>query len=216
MSKKINFTTINAESINVISNYNIADCTLVELADAHKTALKRFNNELEAVHKDIESETANNTLTQVKKQEYDAKIFRITEKIRKENTEYAESEKRKSATITKKKALETVPEDLYNAYVQAWEKGADGKLGDALQEFLVKLGVDGAENQSARRRFASLIKTRIGGSKKASMKQRKEDGIRITVKSNKQFNDIFMLTFIDYLVSEKIVNENDQHEITLA
>lgn len=196
MSKKVAFTmeNMNAEARELFANFDEADKLLVLKGAEYKSA----RAVLEAAQEEAlnASEEAKTPADKAAKR---AALEAVLVKLSKLDKEYREDPARKEAQKAKKAACAVLPECLYEAYTAAWESGADGKLGTLLADTLVGWGFPEAKNSSAAKRFASVLKGRIGGSRKASAKIRDKQGVRVTAKGAGQFKEVVMLALLDML-----------------
>lgn len=196
MAKKINFVLDNIveETRKQFMLFDEADKKLVALAAEYKAARAVLTNGQESALKAVDE-----AKTQADKAEARKNLETILVAISKLDNEYKNSEERKLLRRDKKTALAILPDGLYDAYVVAFETGADGKLGQAMQDALLAWGFEEAKNTSALRRFASTLKSRISGGRKASAKIRNEEGVRLTVKGSAMFKEQVMLALLDML-----------------
>lgn len=194
MSKKIEltFATLNADGQNFLTEYNKAESLVYNKTQSYRTRIAG----LRLAQADAEKRMASAS--------YDADRVRIQGELADILFKMSELDKAfkadpelKAAKETMKKLEGELPAGLYDAYVSAYETGADGALGQAISTLLISWGVDGAKNSSALRRFGSVLKIRIGGSRRASRKNRADEGVRLTAKSSRQFNGMVILALLD-------------------
>ena len=194
MSKKIelSFASLNAEGQEFLTAYNKAECLVYNKTESHRVIMAGLRARQDELTKDITEAAYEAEKVRLQGELADV-LFKMSaiEKAFKADQELA------AAKEAMKKAESQLPAGLYEAYSEAYATGADGALGQAISDLLIKWGVDGAKNTSALRRFGSVLKIRIGGSRRASKKNRKEEGARLTAKAERQFNKFVLMALLD-------------------
>ena len=112
------------------------------------------------------------------------------------------------------KALDFVPENIYDHYLKAWETGRDINFACAIRQFLKAVGI-AVRTDGEIDNFTQTMKIRCSGSRNNSMKNREQDGNRLAAKSGRQFDNTFMKAFLDYAINgKKVLVEDENHVIT--
>lgn len=227
MSKKVNFGTINQETISTLSAWNVAK---VELS-----SLKKKLDADKAPHEEAIEKAKKNRQTDI-----DAGLP-VDEAVRKWPTEEhytaisALEEAYKKACEPHKKAQKAayamIEDIMYYSYVLAMQKGDCGATGKLtvkkgkdeviytfdksfkgyIADFLEKIGCY-TDNATALGKFADVMKTRTAGVVKSN-----KDGEYIKAKSPSQFKELFVRAFLQYVIVDKgVVTVNDDNTLSMT
>lgn len=231
MSKKINLGTINTESMEKFSNFHVATASLKSLREQYKSDKDKISVEIAKVvdarktakEKGMSDEdaTAKFSLEPCYK-----KLNKLDEELKANCKPYNES---------KRDALKLLPVNLHYAYRLAMLKGdlnATGKLVTKrdpktnevkeevtldkslkcyVKDFLTAIGLD-ASNDTALTKFAQTMAVWTGGMMKSN---KGEDFLK--AKGASQFNELFMLAFLQYTIREKgIITVNADNTLSMT
>ena len=200
MSKKINLATINATSLNMLSEYHKAYKAICALDAEKRDALKKNRTEMEDYMKTHDPEKDKN---------YSLEKF-VKEEARIQ-AKYAEDVKPHKEA--QKPALALVDSDIYYAYSVAMLKGtlsATGKVSAGkdkefvvstsyqkqIRKFLVDMGCSNLSDNTLTK-AATAISIRCGG----MMKDNKGDYLKL--RSNSNFRHIVILAFLQFAISDR-------------
>lgn len=229
MSKKLNYGTINNEALSTISKYHVAYLEVKSLTETCRKEVKKIEAEIAEI-----KERRKNDLEQglseaevLEKHPFDGrfeKINALEEQLRKD------LEPHKKA---KKEALsELIPADLYYGYILFCEKfsmdckgsveikkGKKTEIHDIntsykamVKDFAEKIGLGNTDNDTAIGKFANMMIVRTGGVVKCS---KGEDYTKF--KSPSQYNELFMLVFLQFVIREKgVVTINDDGTLSMT
>lgn len=229
MSKKINFGTINAESLSVLSDFNVAIFELRKLSETRKADVAKVEKEMDDLREKREKAISDKTMTRDEAisayslEECYTKIAAINVKYDADCKPYKEAQK---------KALELVDDSIYYAYVLSNEKGSLGATGtltlkkgkkseeikvekslkNSVRGFAEKIGCTGAENETALEKFATTMSLRVSGNK------RKNKGDEyVGEKTASQFRSDFIYNFLQYTIIEKgVITQSDNHTLSMT
>lgn len=216
MAQKIIFGTINAESMKKISGYHQAYVELKNLKEWYKTESGKISDKIFKLLEDRKKAEEQGMLHDEAISKYDRSS--LDNEQRALEVKYEDKCKPHKEII--KNAMTLIPDSIYYGYCVAMNKGdcsATGKITlkkgknteehevktsfkTACYEFAITIGLGNAENDTAMRKFADIMKTRAGGVRKCN----KGDDF-ITLKSSSQFKELFMLCFLQYVIHEKKV-----------
>lgn len=203
MAKKINFGTIRNKEMTMLSNYGIASKELDVLTKAYRAEKKKINERIDKILADRKTALDNGmsvdeVTVKFSTTEENTKLNALTEKYNKDKE-----------PITKRidECLELVPKNIYEAYKLAMEKGELAELTNAINTFLSKLGI--ATPEKATSKFAQIMAVRISGMRKATAKDKKA-GHYVSAKNDREFKELFICAFIEYVVNDKGVVEVDK------
>lgn len=228
MSAKVSFNNINNETINMISDFNVALYRLDELRKTFKSErdklVAKLATEQEKVSKALESgETQESALNKANLLTIYKDIDALEEKFKTDCKPYKEA---------KSKALESLDNNLYYAYLLAMEKGLgstgtlvlkkDKKTGKVTESakieksfaktianWLVDIGAT-CPNDNAIDKFAQIMVAHVAGLKKTS---KVENGYATTKKSN-EFKELFLRAFMQITIVDKgVLTMNDDHTV---
>lgn len=227
MAKKINLGTINETSLEKLSAFHVAIMELKSLRDVYKDDIEKLNAKKDALIQSRKDALASGMSVDEVAVKFD--LLPIDNELRARTQKFEEDCKPHKAS--KKDALSLISENLYYAYVLSMKKGdlsARGTLTlkkgkkeeeytvaksfkDTIKDFLVEIGCD-ASNDTALNKFADCMKARTSGMRKCN---RGED--YVTVKSLSQFNELFMLAFLQYTIIEKgVITVNDDATLSMT
>lgn len=228
MAKKIILGTINNESLEKLSGYHKAHLELKGLREIYKKDLGKLQEEeakiLEDRQHDIDAGIPTDTaISKHSTEKVHEKMRKLESKYKKDCEPWNES---------KKQALKLLDSNLYYAYVLAMTKGdlsakgsVDIKKGKStetyklekgyksiIEDFLTEIGCKGQDNDTALSKFAQIMSVRTAGMRKNN---KGED--YVTVKSASQFNELFMLSFLQYVIREKgVVTVNEDGTLSMT
>lgn len=211
MSKRINLNNINAGTLSVLSDFNIAYKKQCEYSKQRRENIKKINEELKA-YKDANKAKCtrkDGTMTA----EYTQAMSDFEARIGKVEAWYEDvTEPLKEA---QKPALSLVDKDLYYAYAAYMKDGnpnarctltlsdKNGKVtgtytvtksySTQMREFLEKLGLD-ATNDTAFKKCLETMKAWCGGV------QQDNNGNYVKNRTMTNFNRIVILAFLKYAI----------------
>ena len=199
MSKKINANTITATAIAMLSSYNQATLELRKLADSFKDSMGTLELKkaeiLDNRQKALDNgESIDKVAVEFSTIEVDNEIRALSEKYK------ADCEPWRAA---QRNARKLVPKDVYESYKSAYEKGATTAYEADVKNFLLGLGISVPTPQQLTK-IARTFVVRTSGARRASSKKA-ADGHYISEKSSVAYKDIFMLSILEWLVTEKKV-----------
>ena len=226
MSKKVNFGTINAETMEKLSGFSVAREVLKDLRASYNADMDVLKDELAAI-KDKRQKaisdgmTADEAISAFSIENINARINARTEKFK------AACEPHNKA---KKEACSMVPDSIYHAYALSMEKGDCGATGKLIikkgkkeeeytveksfkmyiVDFLEEIGCK-SDNATAIRKFADVMKTWTGG----MIKSENEDYLKL--KSATQFKELFVRAFLQYTINKKgIITKNEDNTLSMT
>ena len=228
MSKKINFGTINAESMNKLSAYHVAYLELKSLRECYKKDMSKLEEEEAKILENRKLDLDAGLLTDEVISKWSTEEVRS--KMRKLEAEYKKNcEPHNKA---KKEAMSLLNDTLYHSYVLSMQKGdlsAKGKLviqkkksseeydlqksfKGIICDFLDTIGCRNQDNATALDKFAQTMSIRTSG-----MVRNNKGEDYIKVKSASQFKEIFMLAFLQYTIVEKgVITVNDDGTLSMT
>lgn len=221
MAKKINFGTINEETVNTLSNFSVA-------LEEQKKIDKKYRDDKKEIESRLKNtkEKRNNAILGGMNPNEAVEKFNIDAPLR-ELDKLNDTHKANVAPYKEaiNKALNLVPNEIYHAYMLTIKKGdnsAKGKLKlgkdeikvektfkTLIKEFLENIGiVSGTDTQIDK--FATSMVVRCGGGKKANGEN------YITTKPAKQFKELFILSFLQFTIVEKgVIVKNDDNTLSM-
>lgn len=216
---KINLGTINNESMEKLSAFHYAIMELRRLRTEKRSAIEKIEKQIEELKESRKKALEQGESVEEVVVKYDIlpltnQISAIEEQFKKDCEPHNKS---------RKSAMDLIPSDIYYAYLLVMENGnpsakgtvvtkrdKDGKVKETVKvektmnalitDFANTIGLGNAENESAITKFATIMATRTNGMIKAN---KGEDYIK--VKSESQYKEIFMLSFLQYAIIEKKV-----------
>lgn len=220
MSKKINLGTINNVTINALSTFHVAIIEAKKASKAHSEKNKALNEELEKQIAKRDEAIKSGKTPEEAINEFSVEL--IYKKINAENERYKKA--MKALNDDKKEGYSLLSDALYSSYLLAMKRGdfnATGKLKDVsveksfkalVKEFLTGIGCD-AENNTALDKFVNTMVVRVAGMKKASATS--DD--YVVSKSKRQFNELFLLCFLQYTIVDKgVITVNDDNTLSMT
>ena len=219
-TKKINFKSLSTVTLSVLSDFVNADIRLKELRAAYKADCDAIEESIAKMLSDREEYLAqfpHNSEEARKK----FSTVELTAKLNARKVKFQED--CKPFRAAQKPALDLVDKNAYYGYVHYMatgsttskvditltkgEKSEHIKLGesykDIVNHFLVAMGLDYSDSKDkalydkAIAKFAALMVARTAG----VMRNSKDEGQFIKNKSERQYDNIFVLSFVDYLVN---------------
>ena len=208
MSKKINLGTISEMALNMLSSYNVG----FRKAPATR---KQHNDIIDALQKKVDAVLA-------KRQALIDAGTPANEAISKfscleENKALNSAKEDKSAaikSINKKMAdgRALITKEMYSAYVLYMTNGDAESMTKSMLTFLATLGINAPEVATSK--FAEIMVARISGQRKATGKSL-ENGNYTKDKSERAFQDDFLRAFLQILVKEKgVLDENEDYTLS--
>ena len=217
MSVKVSFNNINSETINMISDFNVALVNLEALRKTYKSDREKLEIRLNA----LQEERA-----KLLEQGEDDKALSIsTLEIQKDMNalDIKYEEDCKPYKDMKKAALNTLDNNLYYAYLLAMSKGlgatgtlpikTDKKTGKVTESVKIEKSFTGTianwlvgigatcPNDNAINKFAQIMTAHVAGLKKTS----KLDNGYATTKKAAEFKELFLRAFMQIAIVEKKV-----------
>lgn len=208
MAKKINLGTISDIALNMLSSYNVgfrkAPATRKYHNEIIESLQKQVNNVLEKRQALIDAGTpANEAISK----------FSCLE----ENKALNSAKEDKAAAIKEinKKMADgraMITKEMYNAYILYMTDGDVEAMTKSMLTFLATLGIDAPEVATSK--FAEIMVARISGQRKATGKSL-EAGNYTKDKSERAFQDDFLRAFLQILVKEKgVLDENEDYTLS--
>lgn len=228
MSKKINFGTINDNSMSKLSAYHVAYLELKSLRDIYKSDMDKLVEEEAKILENRKNELDAGMPTDEVISKWSTE--EVHSKMRKREAKYKED--CKPHNEAKKNALALISDTLYHAYVLSMQKGnlaAKGTLTiqkkksseeykieksfkSIICDFLDTIGCRNQDNATALDKFAQTMSIRTAG-----MVRNNKGEDYIKVKSANQFKEIFMFAFLQYTVVEKgVITANDDGTLSMT
>jgi len=227
-TKRINFATINEESLKAFSDFNLAFHKLRELREVYKIESGKIAEKKTSILKARDEELAEgrplaDVLVKWSTVEVDNAQRALDNKYENDCKPYKDM---------KKSAMELVDVNLYYGYVLAQNKGSlDSKGAITLKkgkntetitvekgyktiigEFLGNIGCTKTDDDKALSKFVQTMAVRTSG----MIKCNKGDDY-VKVKSASQYNELFMANFLQFLVVERgLLVQNDDFSLSMA
>lgn len=225
MSKKVNFTTMNQEVINMFSNFSVAKAEIKALKDKRNTELSKAES--------LEAEILE------KRKAYQAEGHSLDEAIAMHSLEEANNIRRKAESDyseavkpfndAMKEAYAQVPDSVYWAYALTLSKkslSAKGtfevKKGKKVEVHDVPLtfkaecakyarfvGAKDTENEAAVNKYAEALFICSGGAKYSN-----KAGEFIKAKSMNEFKKLFVASFIQVCLDRHALQLNEDNTIS--
>ena len=227
MSVKVSFNNVNQETIEMISDFNVALYRLDELRKEYKAKNAKLEEVRKALIKKrqeaLETKSLEDLGDELSLAKVDDEIDALEEKYKKDCKPYRDA---------KSEALKSLDNNLYYAYLYAMEKGLsstgtlalkkDKKTGkvtesvkieksfaETIANWLVDIGAT-CPNDNAIDKFAQIMVAHVAGLKKTS---KVENGYATTKKSN-EFKELFLRAFMQITIVEKgVLTMNDDHTV---
>lgn len=226
-TKRINFATINATTIETFSKFNVAYWALRALRETYKAESAKIEDEKSKILENRKSDLdAGLPLNEVLVK------WSTVEVERKQNILDAQYEKDcEPHKKAQNDAMALVNSNLYYGYVLAQKNGSLNSKGTItvkkgksteeidleksysamIEEFLVGIGCSKTDDAKALSKFVNAMAVRTSG-----MVQCNKGENYVKVKSANQYNRLFMLNFLQYLVVERgILVESEDRTLTL-
>ena len=209
MSKKIDFGTIKENELGIMSNYNVTCKKMIALAKKYKTDRKVIEKEIDTI-----LEERKKAMDEGKSFDEAMKEYSISEKTVKLNAlEIQYKKDREPLQKAIDVALEIIPDDSFEAYKEAMKKGELASLTKKVDGFLSGLGIITPEKATSK--FAQIMSVRISGMRRAGAKDR-DNGHFVSCKSEKEFKELFMCAFLEYVVVDKgVVDVNEDGTLSM-
>lgn len=206
---KLNFNGINKETFEILMSFKKARFELACLNESYKTARKPILAEI----KNIESKRNELLANGIETDEVIKKYPRIEEdnKLRLLKEQHETEVKPLKETINKA-YTNTVPSELYNAYVKKIDEDKCQDFLDAIRQFLTNIGYDGLRPGQVNR-FANSIAPKIGA-KLATDNYISKNNKLSRAYTEAQFRKLFLAVFIDSYVSIERATEATENPTT--
>ena len=210
MSKKVNFGTINAESLSTLSAFHVAMAKIDTINNSYKEKKAEVQSKLDTMLENRQNDIDAGIPTDEVIRKYDIaplnkELRALSEAQKKELEPYKDAYKA---------AMSMLPDSLYEGYESAMKKGEMSALTSAIHPFLVEIGCITTESTTSK--FAQIMAVRCSGSRKASKTEKKEGNYVANKKAN-QFKEIFMLAFLQYVIVDKgVVTVNDDNTLSMT
>ena len=227
MSKKVNFGTINVETLETLSKWNVAKSELSKLKAKFDVDVKPLNEEINKIkeNRKIDMDAGipiDDVLRKWPTESVNAKIAALEAQYKKDCEPHKEAQKAACAMID---------DVMYYAYVLSMKKGDCGATGKIMvkkgkkeeewtleksfkghiSDYLEKIGCY-TDNATALSKFADIMKTRTSGTVKSN-----KDGEYVKAKSASQFKDLFIRNFLQYVVVDKgVVTVNEDNTLSMT
>lgn len=225
-TQRINFATINTTSMESLSKFNKAHFALKDLREKYKANTTTVETEISMIKDERKKAMENGMSTDeaISKFSIESKLEQLaTLKVEYENA----CRPHKDA---QKEAMKWVDSNLYYGYILA-QKGslnAKGEISikkgkstetitleksytDMIKDFLVAIGCSKTENENALNKFATTMSIRTSGMIKCN---NGDDYVK--VKSTSQYNSLFILNFLQFLVIERgLLVESEDHTLSM-
>ena len=209
MAKHINLGTINEVTFNACTDYVQAIYNLTKINSKFREEKAVIEKRIEAILRDREADLAQGIPVEEVTRKYSTieennKLRALMEKKKKDSAPW---------DAQKKDSLAVCPENIYEAYKSAMEKGVMDGFVTCTEAFLKGAGIDATETATVK--FAQKLCVRTAGMRTATSKDR-ENGLFVSNKSKKSFSELFLAAFIDICVNEKGVLDYDKSNGTLT
>lgn len=224
---RINFSTLNATVIDTFSKFNQAYWALRALRDEYKAESDKIQAEKDIIIENRKNDldagiSLNDVLVKWSTLEVDKKQAALDAKYEKDCAPHKEAQV---------ECMKLVDSDLYYGYILAQRKGSfatkgsvtikkgksteehelDKSYKDIIEEFLIKIGCSKVDDDKALSKFVNAMAVRTSG-----MVQCNKGENYVKVKSATQYNRLFMLNFLEYLVVErKILIQADDKTLSM-
>ena len=227
-TKNINLRTINADTMDMLSRFNVAHMTLRKLREKFKADMSVLEGEKDKILENRKNDLdagipLEKVLVKWSTVEVDKKIAVLEDQYEKD------CEPHKSA---KKDAMSLLDPDLYYGYLLAQQKGSLASKGaitlkkgkgtqtieleksyvGMIKQFLVDIGAGHADNDKAVSKLANILSVRTSGMIKANK------GVDyVKTKSATQYNELLLCNLLQYMVVDKgILVQADDFTLALA
>lgn len=226
-TKRINFATINPATIETFSKFNVAYWALRALRDTYKAESSKIEEEKAKILENRKSDLdaglpLNEVIVKWSTVEVERKQNALDVKYEKDCAPHKESQS---------ECMKLVNSDLYYGYVLAQKNGSLNSKGSItikkgksteeheleksysamIEDFLVGIGCSKTDDAKALSKFVQTMAVRTSG-----MVQCNKGENYVKVKSASQYNKLFMLNFLQYLVVERsVLVEDEQHNLTM-
>ena len=229
MSKKLNYGMVNEVALEKMSKYHVALLEIKSLTETCRAEVKKIEDEIEKIKEnrrnDLKAGLPESEV--IEKWPFDGRYEKIDALKTKLSTDCEPHKKAKKDAVD---AL--IPADLYYGYILFCEKGSMDCKGSVeikkgkkteihdinssyktmVKDFAVNLGLGGVDNDTALNKFAQLMIARTSGMVKCN---KGEDYIKF--KSATQYNELFMLAFLQFVILEKgVVTINEDGTLSMT
>lgn len=207
MSKKINYNTLNQETISNMSEYHVAYKKLAELREQYRNDRDKIQSAINKKIADRDKELKRGSITADEAAEkYDVadlnrQLAALREQNRKDCKPWQESMRSSQKDLC--------PEYLFKGYELTMNKGEMTHLNKACQKYLETIGATNPGG-TAVSKFATQLAIWVGG--KIEARGKRGEGHYVVNKDERNFSKLFVLSLLEFLVVDRkvlIVNEDN-------
>lgn len=226
MSKKVNLSTVNADFIESLSNYNVALSAIKDAMEVKNKAIEKADEEENKV-----KENRKKAMEEGKSADEAAAMYSMEPIITARNK--AEEDYKKAVAPHKKaqrEAYTSVADSVYYAYLLTIDKmsmDAKGQLEikkgkkteihkvernfkGEVRAFLESINVSGIDNDTALNKAADALRTLTAGGVKSN-----KPGEFLKAKGMSTFKDLFLRAFMHYGVKRNVFVINDDNTVEM-
>lgn len=226
-TQRINFATLNSDAIKAFSDFNLAFHKLRELREVYKSAMQELEAEkakiVEARTNDLDAGIPLDTvLMKWSTVDVERRMAQLDAKYEDDCKPYKDM---------KKSAMELVDVNLYYGYLLAQKNGSLDSKGSItlkkgkntqkvevdkgyksiISDFLVTIGCTKTDDDKALNKFVQTMAVRTSGLIKCN-----KGTDYVKVKSNTQYNELFMANFLQFLVVDRgLLVENEDFSLSV-
>lgn len=226
-TNRINFATLNSDSLKAFSDFNLAFHKLRELRDVYKAESAKIAERRASIIEQRDNALAegrdrDTVLAQFSTLEVDNEQRALDAKYEDDCKPYKE---------LKKSAMALVDVNLYYGYLLAQKNGSLDSKGSItlkkgkntqkvevdkgyktiIADFLVTIGCTKTDDDKAMTKFVQTMAVRTSG----MIKCNKGDDY-VKVKSNTQYNELFMANFLQFLVVDRgLLVQNEDFSLSV-
>lgn len=226
MSKKVNLSTVNADFIESLSNYNVALSAIKDAMEVKNKAIKKAYDEESKI-----KESRKKAMEDGKSADEAAAMYSMEPVITVRNK--AEEDYKKAVAPHKKsqrEAYASVADSVYYAYLLTIDKmsmDAKGQLEikkgkkteihkvernfkGEVRAFLESINVSGIDNDTALNKAADALRTLTSGAVKSN-----KPGEFLKAKGMNTFKDLFLRAFMHYGVKRNVLVINEDNTVKM-
>ena len=226
MSKKVNLSTVNADFIESLSNYNVALSAIKDAMEVKTKAIEKADEEESKV-----KENRKKAMEEGKSADEAAAMYSMEPVITARNK--AEEDYKKAVAPHKKsqrEAYASVSDNVYYAYLLSIDKmsmDAKGQLEikkgkktethkvernfkGEVRAFLESINVSGIDNDTALNKAADALRTLTSGAVKSN-----KPGEFLKAKGMNTFKDLFLRAFMHYGVKRNVLVINEDKTVEM-
>ena len=226
MSKKVNLSTVNADFIDSLSNYNVALSAIKDAMEVKNKAIKKADDEESKI-----KESRKKAMEDGKSADEAAAMYSMEPVITVRNK--VEEDYKKAVAPHKKsqrEAYASVADSVYYAYLLTIDKmsmDAKGQLEikkgkkteihkvernfkGEVRAFLESINVSGIDNDTALNKAADALRTLTSGAVKSN-----KPGEFLKAKGMNTFKDLFLRAFMHYGVKRNVLVINEDNTVKM-